>query len=155
MCIVKTGKMCIVQTGTMYIVHTGKMYIVHTGNLYIVQRGIAAYRGRVLTKGKVWGDEMIMESTHLHPRATARAVNYVEAFFVSRDEIIALCKRHPDTKKTIRKHASWMALRLQMVALAKAAKFLTVSSNCPVEVLLPSSKLQKLQFFPNCFAKGI
>lgn len=26
------------------------------GYMYIVQRGIAAFRGRVLTKGKVWGD---------------------------------------------------------------------------------------------------
>ena len=43
------------------------------GYMYIVQRGIALYNGRVLTKGKTWGDDMIIRSDDLRLRATCAA----------------------------------------------------------------------------------
>ena len=62
---------------------------------------------------------MIMASANLRFKATARALNYLEAFFISRDEMFALCKRHPETEKRIRSHANWMALRRELVLLAQ------------------------------------
>lgn len=65
---------------------------------------------------------MIMASANLRFKATARALNYLEAFFISRDEMFALCKRHPETEKRIRSHANWMALRREIVLLAQQKK---------------------------------
>ena len=31
-----------------------------TGNLYVIHRGLALYGARVLTAGKVWGDDVIL-----------------------------------------------------------------------------------------------
>lgn len=88
------------------------------GYMYIVQRGIALYNAKVLTKGKVWGDDVILHTESLRVRATARAMHYLEAYFISRDELVSLAERHPETGRQIRYHAVWMALRREMIALA-------------------------------------
>jgi len=92
------------------------------GYLYIIQRGVALYKGRVLTKGKVWGEDMILETLSLRLKATARAMNFLEAYYISREELIALGKRHPETARTIRSHAIWMALRRELVSKANLMK---------------------------------
>eukprot|EP00966_Prymnesium_polylepis_P108505 2512047-Prymnesium_polylepis.1 len=48
-------------------------------------------------------------------------MNYLEAYYIARDELVALAKRHPGTFKRIRQHAIWMALRRQIIFLAKQA----------------------------------
>ena len=48
------------------------------GYLYIVHRGIALYGGRVLTSGKVWGEDCLIAASHLQRRWCARAMNYLE-----------------------------------------------------------------------------
>jgi hypothetical protein len=45
-----------------------------SGFLYIVHRGIALYGGRVLTSGKVWGEDCIIESSHLQKKWCAHAL---------------------------------------------------------------------------------
>ena len=59
-----------------------------TGYLYVVHRGIALYGGRVLTGGKVWGDDMILLNASLRRPWCARAMNYLEVFLISRDEML-------------------------------------------------------------------
>ena len=49
-----------------------------TGNLYIVHRGIALYGGKVLTAGKVWGEDLILSNEALRRNWCARAMNYLE-----------------------------------------------------------------------------
>jgi hypothetical protein len=92
------------------------------GYLYIVQRGVALYRGRVMTKGKVWGEDLILETVGLRHKATARAMNFLEAYYLSRPELLTLSSRHPETAQAIRVHAIWLALRREIVRQAHAIK---------------------------------
>ena len=55
-----------------------------SNHLYIVHRGLALYGGRVLTSGRVWGEDMILQSVHLQTRYCARAMNYLEVYMIGR-----------------------------------------------------------------------
>jgi len=92
------------------------------GFLYIVNRGLAVHAGKVLGTGKVWGHDVILTTEHLRHHFPARAMNFLEAYYISREELIALGKRHPETARTIRSHAIWMALRRELVSKANLMK---------------------------------
>ena len=51
--------------------------LIPTGFMYIVHRGIALYGGKVLTAGKVWGEDMILASATLQRQWCARAMNFL------------------------------------------------------------------------------
>ena len=89
------------------------------GFLYIVHRGIALYGGKVLTSGKLWGEDMILMSTHLQSKYCARAMNYLEVYMISREELVDVAKNFPETFKRIRRSAILMALRREIVLRAK------------------------------------
>ena len=91
-------------------------------HLYIVHRGVALYGGRVLTAGRVWGEDMILTSEHLQTRYCARAMNYLEVYMIRRDELLSLAAHFPSSWKCIRRHAVRMALRRQFVLNARQLK---------------------------------
>ena len=47
--------------------------------LYIVQRGVAARKGKVMGKGVVFGEDMIVDCMELQNHSTALAMTYCEA----------------------------------------------------------------------------
>jgi len=89
------------------------------GFLYIVHRGIALYGGRVLTSGKVWGEDCIITSVHLQRRWCARAMNYLEVYMISREDVLEVAMAFPRTYQMIRKTALRMAVRRQFILAAK------------------------------------
>ena len=89
------------------------------GFLYIVHKGIALYGGRVLTSGKVWGEDCIIQSVHLQKRWCARAMNYLEVYMISREDIIEITHSFPKTYEIVRKAAVRMAVRRQFILAAK------------------------------------
>ena len=89
------------------------------GYMFIIQRGVALYQGKVLTKGKVFGEDMILQDESLRSKASARAMNYLEANYVSRTELMMLANRYPATKKRIRRAAILLSLRREVVKLAQ------------------------------------
>jgi len=96
--------------------------LVPPGCLYIIHRGMAVYEGRVLTLGCVWGDDMIMQSSHLRKRYYASAVSYLELFYLERSRLFEVAADFPVTAKYLRKCAIKLALRREVVAVAKALK---------------------------------
>ena len=40
--------------------------------MYIVHRGIALYEARLITRGRVWGEDIILHSPHLRSNSQAR-----------------------------------------------------------------------------------
>jgi len=89
------------------------------GYMYIVHRGIALYGGKVLTSGKVWGEDMILQSVHLRSKYAARCMTYVEVYMISRDDLIALATRFPATLKLIRRSAFRLGFRREMLRRAQ------------------------------------
>lgn len=46
-----------------------------------------------MSKGRVWGEDMILATESLRLTATARAMNYLEAYYLARDEVTAAAAR--------------------------------------------------------------
>ena len=88
------------------------------GYMYISHRGIALYGGKVLTSGKVWGEDMILNSTQLRSKYAARCMTYVEVYMISREELLNLAKTFPPTLKIIRRSAFRLGFRREMIRRA-------------------------------------
>ena len=90
-----------------------------TGFMYIVHRGVALYRAKVVSKGKVFGEDMILSSPRLRSSAQARAMNYLEVYYTTRQELWTVASGFPKTKADIRKAATWLALRRSIILRAR------------------------------------
>ena len=91
------------------------------GYLYVIHRGIVLYRAKLLHKGQVWGEDMILTDTKLRDPAIARAMNYVAVYYINRTELLAIASHFPETHRRIRKSACWLALK-RTITLAAAVK---------------------------------
>ena len=89
------------------------------GYMYISHRGIALYGGKVLTSGKVWGEDMILSSAHLRSKYAARCMTYVEVYMISRDNLLQIAKSFPPTLRLIRRSAFRLAFRREMIRRAQ------------------------------------
>jgi len=92
-----------------------------SGYMYIIHRGIALYGGKVLTSGKVWGEDMILSSIHLRSKYAARCMTYVEVYMIGRDDLIDLATKHPATLKLIRRSAFRLGFRREMIRRAQVS----------------------------------
>ena len=90
-----------------------------TGYLYVIHRGIALYRAKVLSKGKVWGEDVIMRDQELWNTSVARAMNYLEVYFITRAELLDLSENYPETNKQIRRCAARLALTRCLPKMAR------------------------------------
>ena len=63
------------------------------GYLYIVHRGIALYRARLVTKGRVWGEDMLLHSDRL--REVRREGRRISLF------IVPACTHRPSPSYTM------------------------------------------------------
>jgi len=84
------------------------------GHMYIINRGLALYGARVLTAGKIWGDDVILLSDQLRSRFCARAMNYLEAYTIDRETLFDIASYYPRSHRAIRRFALLMALKRRM-----------------------------------------
>jgi len=92
------------------------------GYLYVINRGLALYGARVLTAGKIWGDDVVMYNSEFHSPYHARAMNYLEVYTISRDRLFELAEDYPLSKKAMRREALYMAMRRALFELVKETK---------------------------------
>ena len=81
-----------------------------------VHRGLALYGGRLLSHGKVWGEDMLLTAEHLRSQNCARALNYLEVYNIERETVYDIADDFPGTFKRIRMHVCKLALR-RMIGL--------------------------------------
>ena len=118
--------------------------LVPTGELNIVHRGEAMYNGKVLTRGQTWGEDIILSSVKLrksnpkpNPNPTptptpnqvklrksnsARAIQFLEVMQLSRERLVRIIANHPKDGTKIRSQAIWLALRREMITIAREVK---------------------------------
>ena len=90
------------------------------GFMYIVHRGIAMHNAKLITKGNVWGEDIILSSKVLRSKAQARAMNYLEVYFTTRTVLMYLSRIYPKTGMKVRKAAIMLALRREVIRFAKS-----------------------------------
>ena len=89
-----------------------------SGFLYIIHRGLALYGGQVLGAGRVWGEDMILQSEWLVRKYCARAMNYLEVYMIGRDELVAVADHFPAAAGHLRRCAIRLAVRRQFISVA-------------------------------------
>ena len=67
--------------------------------LHIVMRGVAGQQGRIITRGNVWGEDMILEARHLARVRPVRALTYLDVYALSREDLFDILEDYPATKK--------------------------------------------------------
>ena len=92
------------------------------GYLYVINRGLALYGARVLTAGKIWGDDVVMLNAAFHSPYNARAMNYLEVYTISRDRLFELAEDYPASKRAMRREALFMAMRRALCDLVSETK---------------------------------
>lgn len=96
--------------------------LVPTGELNIVHRGEAMYNGKVLTRGQSWGEDIILSSVKLRRNNSARACEFLEVMQLSRERLVRIIANHPKDGTRIRSQAIWLALRREMITVAREVK---------------------------------
>ena len=89
------------------------------GFLYIVHAGVALRCGQFLHKGRVWGEDMILQSVHLRVHHAARAMGYLTCFNMNRIELMSIASKYPMTVKRLRRYAVFLALRREVCLRAR------------------------------------
>ena len=81
------------------------------GQLYIIKGGLALFGGRVLGKGSVFGDDVILTSAHLLQGFAARAMNFLEVLTITREELEQTAAAFPEVARDLRKKSVRLAVR--------------------------------------------
>ncbi|CEL92732.1 unnamed protein product [Vitrella brassicaformis CCMP3155] len=112
--------------------------------LYIVQRGLAARRGKIMSVGSVWGEDLILSEWELMDRHAAIALTYVEVLFLPRDELGNILLDFPEEAARIRKFQIRLALRRTFIAIANdepyGTRFLLNAGLPPMQPRKPADR---------------
>ena len=88
-------------------------------NLYNLTRGTMTQGGRVLSKGSVWGDDIILENPrHAFPHL-ARAITYADVMYFSRQTFLDTVATYPSSMHSLRRNQAFLALRRALIAAVR------------------------------------
>ncbi|KAK7237648.1 voltage-gated potassium channel [Aureococcus anophagefferens] len=93
--------------GTMMFAPMEAINVAYT--LFILQAGIAARKGRILSKGSVWGADFIVRDTDLIDRTCAASLSYTMVLCIGREHILEILEND--------------SFDLEYVEIVKAANF--------------------------------
>ena len=69
--------------------------------LYILHRGLALYEGKLLGAGSVWGEDVILTSSHLKSSHHARALTFLDVLTIDHNELDQIAADFPETTSAL------------------------------------------------------
>ena len=88
-------------------------------HLYVMSRGLVLYGGKVLSSGKVWGEDVVLlNQAHALPYM-ARAMTYVDLSCMHRERMISILVNFPRSYKVMPRCAISLALRRYLIRFAR------------------------------------
>eukprot|EP00425_Heterocapsa_triquetra_P015523 CAMPEP_0195151742 /NCGR_PEP_ID=MMETSP0448-20130528/181111_1 /TAXON_ID=66468 /ORGANISM="Heterocapsa triquestra, Strain CCMP 448" /LENGTH=382 /DNA_ID=CAMNT_0040190459 /DNA_START=44 /DNA_END=1188 /DNA_ORIENTATION=+ len=88
--------------------------------MFMMLKGIVGVRGRVLTRGDMWGHiEILIESPHLKDPAMPRTISFVEMLQLTKNSLLEICRRYPKVDRRLRRAQIRTAVFRQFCYLAK------------------------------------
>lgn len=95
--------------------------------LYVIHRGAVLYEGRLLTRHKCWGEDVILSSDRYRSPGHARAMTYLEAYSITHDGLMTIVLAFPVASYRVRRAAFLLALRRDIKMRAAAARLALTS----------------------------
>jgi hypothetical protein len=97
-------------------------FIMDKHSLSVVRKGTIFYKGRIILRDGVVGEDMILENEDLRDSACPRVVTFVEVFTLTRKHLGEVCAKHSDFARRIRKAQIKLAIWRGVLRLARAEK---------------------------------
>ena len=104
---------------------------VPTGILCILRRGLVCRRWAIISKGKVWGDDLILDRPELIDFSEGVTLTYVEVYALARAELELCCRQFPPCALLIRKAARRMTIQRLLLRSMRDKAGLQVKSIAP------------------------
>ena len=74
------------------------------------------------SQAAVWGEDVILEAASLRLPYAARALSYLEVYYVTRDELLDVANFYPTTKRYLRTCVLKLAMRRGIIRLARECR---------------------------------
>jgi len=109
-----------IRSGREFVAYLAKSltirsYVSHerlpVGQLYVLRRGLVVKMWRFLGSGKVWGEDVILDSVELMDHSQAVALTYVEAYTLRRNDLDEVLEEYPDAKRQVSRAARKVSLQ--------------------------------------------
>ena len=113
-----------VDTGVDFIAALAKNLVIRpyvnherlpVGQLYILRQGVVVKMWRFLGSGKVWGEDMIIDSAELVDHSQAVALTYVEAYTLRRNHLDDVLAEYPAAQAVVWKAGRRILLQRAML----------------------------------------
>ena len=92
------------------------------GQMYVLRRGMVVKLWRFLGKGRVWGEDMLLDNQELVDHSQAVALTFVEAFTLKKEDLLDLGGTYPEPWRIVSK-------RMRRIVLQRALLFYLAKVN--------------------------
>ena len=90
-------------------------------HMHSLTRGTMIYGGRILSRGAVWGDDVLLNDPRNFLPYTARAITFADCSSLPREALMSIVQAYPRSHARLRKRAAFLALRRWVISTAKRA----------------------------------
>jgi hypothetical protein len=86
------------------------------------QHGLATLRGRILSRGAVWGTDFVLKNLCLRSPYAATALTYVQCYTFTRAALFHMLPSYPAVAQHVRRHVCWLAVRRYILVESERAR---------------------------------
>lgn len=79
--------------------------------LFMVRRGVCALEGRILVRGDVWGEDLLLVNEQLRNPYKARALNFLEVLMLYVVDLVDVVSTYPEARARLR----WAQVKIAIV----------------------------------------
>jgi len=90
--------------------------------LFMLKRGVCVRRSRVILKGHVWGEDMVLSNPHLREKWPAKAMSFVEVVMLTFADLTQAIKHLPEVINHIHKVRVKIAVQRGIVVVAQTIR---------------------------------
>ena len=87
--------------------------------LSIIKSGIAARRGKVLSRGSMWGLDFVVNQWALMDHSPVRSLSYTEVNYLTRAALEFAARSFPKQQVEIRRATIWITLKCALIKLRR------------------------------------
>jgi len=103
--------------------------IIEERTLFIVRRGVCAHRGRILTCGDIWGEDMLLSNDVLRDKNKARSLSYLSVLRLGIADLFDIVVSFPEAKARLRWAQVRIATQRGVVLVAQTLEKIKKSHN--------------------------